>query len=537
MPDPTPEQEAVISESSHCVVVARPGSGKTFTLARKLKGILDGLPEHKGVVAISFTNKASDELKQRCLASGVLKKASFFGTIDKFSISELLAFLPHIIGKCPPADLQIIRLPKDQPGIFADLLASRRTELSPTEVDEICRLYVAGQLPLELVGKLGVYVLDKSVACQRYLKARYSHIAIDEYQDSGFEQHEVFLRMKNLGITAIAVGDLDQSIYAFSKRSSEFLSSLTRDASFKPYAITRNHRCHESIVFYSLRLINANIQAAEPTDIRVYDKTVLGSESAVAAWIDSRLEEAKTKFGIVRNSDVAVLFRSNRSGELLALNLRTPHKLFAGTPFDEDNSLWGAIFQKVLSLIFDLSTTKYEVVEEYLSVDFDPRVAKICLRVLRELQEIGASGPAHLKNHIDKFVEVARTIYPHAEHQTALTILRAVLDDVGLLASFIPAQSGQVQLMTLHKSKGLEFDIVFHLDLHQWILPGFKSVKGDQAEFTQDLNLHYVGVTRAKKCVVLCSSTKRTNSFGKILDATPSEFLSRNGVDQFRKHL
>lgn len=537
MLDPTSEQQKVLDEPSHCVVVARPGSGKTFTLARKIEGILRGLPEHKGVAAISFTNKASDELKRRCLANGVPRRASFFGTIDKFFIGEIVAFLPHVLGKAPLVDFQITRLREIGTELFDALIQSRRTELTPEERAEVGSLYDRGLLPLDLVGKLGVFVFDQSSACRRYLKARYTHLAIDEYQDSGFEQHQLFLRLKSLGVTAIAVGDLDQSIYAFSHRSSEFLAGLAQEKDFAPYALTENHRCHASIVHYSLKLISASITANPPPDIRVYEKSVYGAEREVAQWLDQAFPAAQKKFSIERHSDIAVLFRGHRTGSLISQNLKTPHKLFASTPFDEDNSLWGTVFRKILGLLFDTTTTKFELVEEYLSADFDVKVAKACLVLLRELQEAAVASPASLRGLLERFVDVARLIYPRAENRSAIGILQAVLDPPGSLAAFMPAQPGQVQLMTLHKAKGLEFDMVFHLDLHQWILPGYKSVKGDQSEFTQDLNLHYVGVTRAKKCTVLCTSTKRTNSSEQVVNGEPSEFLLRNGLDQCRKPL
>ena len=90
--------------------------------------------------------------------------------------------------------------------------------------------------------------------------------------------------------------------------------------------------------------------------------------------------------------------------------------------------------------------------------------------------------------------------------------------------------------MTIHKSKGLEFSIVFHLDLYQWIIPNYKAIKEkDQEEITQSLNLHYVGITRAKEACVLCTSTKRHRNETEITDAQPSEFLVRSGLDSLRK--
>ena len=81
--------------------------------------------------------------------------------------------------------------------------------------------------------------------------------------------------------------------------------------------------------------------------------------------------------------------------------------------------------------------------------------------------------------------------------------------------------------MTLHKAKGLEFEIVFHLDLYKWIMPKFKG------DYTQDLNLHYVGITRAKQCVILLSSTQRHNEQG-LRGAEDSEFLLMNDLELLR---
>jgi DNA helicase-2/ATP-dependent DNA helicase PcrA len=82
--------------------------------------------------------------------------------------------------------------------------------------------------------------------------------------------------------------------------------------------------------------------------------------------------------------------------------------------------------------------------------------------------------------------------------------------------------------MTLHKSKGLEFDLVFHLDLYRWILPQFNG------DYAQDLNLHYVGITRAKEACILCNSTHRHNSNDQIVVAEDSEFLSLEGLPELR---
>lgn len=92
--------------------------------------------------------------------------------------------------------------------------------------------------------------------------------------------------------------------------------------------------------------------------------------------------------------------------------------------------------------------------------------------------------------------------------------------------------------MTLHKSKGLEFDVVFHLDLYQWTLPSYQAVKGDQKEMRQSINLHYVGITRARNaCILLTSTQKFDPRNNNVKDATVSEFLTRADLLNIRKSL
>ena len=102
--------------------------------------------------------------------------------------------------------------------------------------------------------------------------------------------------------------------------------------------------------------------------------------------------------------------------------------------------------------------------------------------------------------------------------------------------------SNEIQVMTLHKSKGLEFDVVFHLNMSDWELPYKQIEYGDfnnpqYPNWEQDLNLHYVGITRARKACYLVRGTQRTNSYDCLKNAKDSEFLSIHGLDTLRKDI
>ena len=227
---PTLEQQAILDCDKNMVITACPGSGKTAVVAEKVRKILPSLPDYKGIAAISYTRKASAELKRRCGCDGIDTKRSFFGTIDAFCISEIIIpFLGHIFGKSL-VEVSVIffqNLEDKDKSLFDDISISEvTTKHNGALKDRLKLLYLKGIIPMEFVGVLAVLVLDNSLACQRYIKSKYSAIFIDEYQDSGDPQHELFIRFRKMEIFSVAVGDIDQSIFSFSHRDPKYLTSL-----------------------------------------------------------------------------------------------------------------------------------------------------------------------------------------------------------------------------------------------------------------------------------------------------------------------
>jgi len=101
------------------------------------------------------------------------------------------------------------------------------------------------------------------------------------------------MTLVDIEIIGIAVGDLDQAIYAFSNRYAKYLASLISDSQFTHYELTKNHRCHQSISNYSLRLMGGAGSAIE--DSRVFKIHVNGCEKEIMQAIDARACSIKTK--------------------------------------------------------------------------------------------------------------------------------------------------------------------------------------------------------------------------------------------------
>ncbi|EEG90661.1 hypothetical protein COPCOM_00889 [Coprococcus comes ATCC 27758] len=108
----------------------------------------------------------------------------------------------------------------------------------------------------------------------------------------------------------------------------------------------------------------------------------------------------------------------------------------------------------------------------------------------------------------------------------------AIIADDILLENYIPPQDNEITIMTLHKSKGLEFNVVFHMDMYKYII---SDELGDAEEKKQSLNLHYVGITRAIDVCYIMNGTRRYRAkYGDFYDAKPSSFLFMPGLSERR---
>lgn len=526
--EPTDEQRRIIDEDGNLVVIARPGSGKTYTIVKKIEKIVSNCFDFQGVIAISYTKKASRELEQRCLKAGISKKSSFFGTIDHFYISEIIMpFAKHLFNRI--IDLQVEDSLNSFPE-YASLIEIKKGISEETE-KLLKAALEAGHIFLEISGETALYILNNVKEARQYIQARYTHIFIDEYQDCGEIQHLIFMRLIELGLKGIAVGDVDQAIYAFAERYSKFLQSLTENESFKSYRINKNHRCHESIEAYSLQLLGIRQSKPDQDNIRVFQINCEGNEEQLAKKIAEKIDSIKEKYSVGRNSDIGILCRYNSSAKLLSDNLKMPNKLFAENDLDTSHYQWSRFFADLLRDYFDTNVFAIDVAERYADEKFDRKIFKKLMGLIQTLFE---QEPMKLQNYIGVFEQIAWLVYPEYKNGRSKDELKHVLQSEDSLEGYRPAADEEICIMTLHKSKGLEFDVVFHMDLYDWIFPQ-RNISDE--EYTQELNLHYVGITRAKKACYLMQGTqrhrKKQNDFYK---AEPSPFLFLNSLPDYRIH-
>lgn len=517
---PTDEQAKAIECQGNTVITARPGSGKTFTISQKIFAESKTLLSYQGIIAISYTRKASEELKTRCERLGTKRNSSFFGTIDSFCLHEIVdPFLSRYNGR--KTTLEIID--KEQRG-----------ELTRAEASSTARKCLnAGKIPVKLLCDAALEIAKSVVAARRYLHSRFTSVYIDEYQDCGLAQHELVMLLRRIGLRIVAVGDLNQAIYGWAGKSSKYLRQLVENDNFSHYELTSNHRCHPSIVAYSQRLLGKEYISRDDDDVkRVFVPHLIGDERTIANKIGQLIPGIKNKYDISENREIAVIARSNRTLDRVAASLTVPYKRYQSCCLDSDFSKWKRVFGKLLQTYYSESRFFGDFLVQYFNQGTRAKKRQECAQLIKEFLDI---DERLLSQRVRLAERIAELCEPDMGTTEDLQAYRDATTNLDLLhASYRHPQRDEISLLTYHKAKGLEFDAVFCLDTYQYVMPPCIYKEKSYDAFSESLAMHYVGITRARKVCYIPMATIRHNSNDVCYEAIPSEFLSRSGLKDLR---
>lgn len=544
---PTDIQKKIIQCEGNIVVLASPGSGKTFVLSEKIRRVLkDNITlDYQGVIAISYTRKASANLKKRTLGDGMQSKNSFFGTIDNFCLTQIIeTFGCYTLGHSSK-DIEvksIDELDNNGKNLFEWIkeIHPDYDDIEATQIEDLKALFCQGYVLVESLELLALFIIKNCPACRKYLQARYKYVFIDEFQDADTYTNELFLLLIELGLKGIAVGDVNQSIFGFANKNSEYLKSLETKTDFTSFTLGDNFRCSIPIINYSNRLLDENSTILDTDKEGMYLVRVNGSEYSIAEYIDNAIESVKSEWNVSDNSEIAILVKNERTQKIIDESLEVPHRVIKTTPLDMDLNPRSRLYTLLLRFYFDDSLAFMSVIDEY--VEFGSLTIYERKRLIEESLLVKSIDEMEVDQLSIHFKTIADILLPKIQDGTSLQKLNKILNNEKDLESYKPLSSNEIQIMTLHKSKGLEFDIVFHLNMSDWELP-FKHIENNDfnnplyPNWEQDINLHYVGITRARKACYLVRGTQRTNSQNCLKPAHDSEFLSINKLYLLRKEL
>ena len=293
---------------------------------------------------------------------------------------------------------------------------------------------------------------------------------------------------------------------------------------FEHHFINMNHRCHPSIINYSNRLFSPGCKLHNAESLRVFHRSFNGTQIDLATALNTYIPQTAEIYEVKSLHEVAVLVRNNQSLRYLRDGLNIPNRIYTDDALSAINTRATNLFSDLLKYRFDPNFLINDVTEfERIGNKLSTIKIKDIRKSISQLSELNND---QLEN---KIIDLALSLLHGEISEKEISALRDVINNPDMIAQYSPGSKEEVQVMTLHKSKGLEFEIVFHLDMYEWIFPHRQFSRDFNnpvyPTWDQELNLHYVGITRARTACILAYSNQRLNSLGEIKKADRSAFL------------
>ncbi len=441
-----------------------------------------------------------------------------------------------------------------------------------------------------------VKILEKNLDIREIYSKNFKYVLVDEYQDTNFIQSKWLKLLSEKNKNICCVGDDDQSIYSW--RGAEIKNFLEFDQVYKNTKVIRleeNYRSTENILSVASNLISNNQNRVGKTLKTTMEEGELvklncfknGKDEAIG--ISDEIEKLKKKFTY---NNITILVRAifqTREFEERFLKIGLPYRILGGTKFYERAEIKDCvaylrlIYQEKDDLAFEriVNNPKRSIGESSLkSIHEYSKKYKICLEssskkmiqenLIKPKAKIGLSSflelifkwrndlkikqinhvkllqlildesgySAMLKNKKD--VENENRLENIKELLSAMKEfdnLESFLEHVSLATSVDQEWEGEkINMMTMHAAKGLEFEVVFLPGWEEGLFPHQKSIeeKG-QSGLEEERRLAYVGLTRAKKKVIISFSMNRfyqgdwiDSMASRFIDELPEKYLEKN---------
>jgi DNA helicase-2/ATP-dependent DNA helicase PcrA len=496
-----PEQQAAVTlPNEHALILAGAGSGKTRVLTTRIAWLLStGQISPGGVVAVTFTNKAAKEMMTRLQAMLPVNVrgmwiGTFHGLCNRFLRAHYkLANLPQSFQILDTQDqLSAIKRLMKQFNVDEERFPAKETQwfiaackedgLRANVVEvrgeddrkkvEIYQLYEE-QCQREGVVDFGELMLrsyellrDNDPIREHYQR-RFRHILIDEFQDTNKLQYAWIKMLAGPQSSVFAVGDDDQSIYAFRGARVGNMADFVREFSVShQIKLEQNYRSHSNILDSANELISHNktrlgknlrTDQGPGEPVRVYEAP---TDLAEAQWMVEEMRHLVRgdgpEGGTPRN-EIAVLYRSNAQSRVIEtalFNAAVPYRVYGGLRFFERAEIKHALaYLRVLENPHD-DTSFLRI------VNFPPR--GIGARSVEQLQDAARVAGCSLHDavsattgkagaNLTSFVAKIDALREQTLNLTLREIIDVVLQESGLIQHYKSEREGADRVENLEE--------------------------------------------------------------------------------------
>ncbi len=613
------QHEAVTHSGGPLLVVAGAGSGKTRVLTHRIAHLINhhGLSPFE-ILAITFTNKAAGEMRYRvggligpvaesmwvstfhAACVRILRRdaahidyPSTFTIYDQGDAVRLCSYVLRDLNldskRFPPRSVHAVISAAKNDNISAEQYVERVSNIHERRIGEVFshyqrRLAVAGAMDFDDLLLNTVELLRSSPEALQRWQQRFAHVLVDEYQDTNPVQNEFVIRLGSVHRQVTAVGDADQSIYAF--RGADIRNIFEFERVFDDALIVvleQNYRSTQNILDAANSVI-INNPGRKPKDLW----TDQGSGPAIICYhADDETDEAQYVASEIvhrRNdeqmslSEMAVFYRTNAQSRAVEEQLNAaeiPYRLVGGTRFYDRREVRDAIAylktlvnpgdevsaKRALSVpkrgVGATSVSKLDAYAASAGVTFYEALGRCSAAGVSGRSALGIAqftaliddvalleaSPATILQELlerseyldelraEKTVEadgrlenLAELVGAAGEHDTVDSFLEtvALVADTDDLADPQEDDSA-VTLMTLHSAKGLEYPDVYMIGMEDGVFPHIRAL-GEPHELEEERRLAYVGITRAMRQLTLTHAWSRL-LYGNRQYNPPSRFI------------
>ena len=349
--DPLPRQRlAIESGLGPVLVVAGPGAGKTFCLIARIQHLISaGIDPHR-ICAVTFTNRAAEEIAGRLKQTlGDKAEAVTRGTIHALCLALLrehtdAAGLKRGFGVADEVYQSVVlgrlRVPAERRGGVLNRFGRHRLKGYKLQPDEarLFREYCAWLAHRNMVDF--DELITKAEPLAGVIADRWDYLLVDEFQDVNAVQYDFLKKLAEPHGNFFAVGDDEQSIFAWTGADPYVLVRFKRDYDVEPIILDKNCRCSRQIFETARRVLAQNPQlfqkqlTADKESAHEVAAYSFHDEEEEASWLLEDIVTDGQGWG-----DYAILYRKHKLGEYLEgrlLRAGIPCRLARGRSLMED---------------------------------------------------------------------------------------------------------------------------------------------------------------------------------------------------------